>query len=102
MKILCSINSVNINISVVKDNNIENILLNFYGRYLMRRANQIELLEKLLKIDNYHLEKYKKEEIIDFIIGLIKDFSEVTDFLKIMDSLNARNINSNFMKQLKI
>ena len=68
----------------------------------MRRANQIELLEKLLKIDNYHLEKYKKEEIIDFIIGLIKDFSEVTDFLKIMDSLNARNINSNFMKQLKI
>ena len=102
MKILCSINSVNINISVVKDNNIENILLNFYGRYLMRRANQIELLEKLLKIDNYHLEKYKKEAIIDFIIGLIKDFSEVTDFLKIMDSLNARNINSNFMKQLKI
>ena len=98
MKILCSINSVNVNISVVKDNNIENILLNFYGRYLMRRANQIELLEKLLKIDNYHLEKYKKEEIIDFIIGLIKDFSEVTDFLKIMDSLNARNINSNFMK----
>ena len=64
----------------------------------MRRANQIELLEKLLKIDNCHLEKYKKEAIIDFIIGLIKDFSEVTDFLKIMDSLNARNINSNFMK----
>ena len=49
-------------------------------------------------MDNYHLEKYKKEAIIDFIIGLIKDFSEVTDFLKIMDSLNARNINSNFMK----
>ena len=49
MKILCSINSVNVNISVVKDNNIENILLNFYGRYLKRRANQIELLRKVAK-----------------------------------------------------
>ena len=49
MKILCSINSVNVNISVVKDNNIENILLNFYGRYLKRRVNQIELLRKVAK-----------------------------------------------------
>ena len=49
MKILCLINSVNVNISVVKDNNIENILLNFYGRYLKRRANQIELLRKVAK-----------------------------------------------------
>jgi hypothetical protein len=49
LKILCLINSVNVNISVVKDNNIENILLNFYGRYLKRRANQIELLRKVAK-----------------------------------------------------
>ena len=110
VEIQSSINSVNVNVVLKKHADIEKLIIGIYGKYLMNRANQLELLRKVPKegydlsflITNYHLENYRKEDVIDFIVEFIQDLvKEVTD-MKMSVNSQARYVTTYLMEQLKI
>ena len=110
VEIECSINSVRINIAVKKHQEIDKLIVGIYSNYLMNRANQLNILRKVAKpgydisflITNSTLENYKKEDIIDFIIEFIQDFTkEVTD-MKMTVNSQSRFATTYLMEQVKV
>ena len=76
----------------------------------MNRANKYNLHRKKPKtgndisflITNFHLENYKKEDIIDFIVEFVQDLvKEVTD-MKMTVNSQSRYVTTYLMEQLKI
>ena len=76
----------------------------------MNRANKLNLLRKVPKkgydlsflITNFHLELYKKEEIIDFIVEFVQDFvKEITD-MKLTVNSQSRFSSTHLMEQIKV
>ena len=110
VEIETSINSVRINIAVKKHQEIDKLIVGIYSNYLMNRANQLNILRKVAKpgydvsflITNFTLENYKKEDIIDFIIEFIQDFTkEVTD-MKMTVNSQSRFATTYLMEQVKV
>ena len=95
VEIETSINSVRVNVAVKKYQEIDKLIVDIYSKYLMNRANQLNVLRKVAKpgydisflITNFTLENYKKEDIIDFIVEFIQDFTkEVTEMKMTVNS----------------
>jgi len=110
VEIESSINSVNVNVTIKKHVDVEKLIVNIYTKYLMHRANILNILRKepklgydiSLLITNFHLENYKKEDIIDFIIEFIQDFSkEITD-MKMTVNSQSRFVTTYLMEQLQV
>ncbi len=56
----------------------------------------------MILISNFHLEVYKKEDIIDFIVDFVQDLvKEVTD-MKMTVNSQSRYVTTYLMEQLKI
>ena len=110
VEIETSINSVRVNVAVKKYQEIDKLIVDIYSKYLMNRANQLNVLRKVAKpgydisflITNYTLENYKKEDIIDFIIEFIQDFTkEVTD-MKMTVNSQSRFATTYMMEHVKV
>ena len=110
VEIQSSINSVQVHISLKKHADIERLIISIYAKYLMNRANKLNLLRKIPKkgydisflITNYHLENYRKEDVIDFIVEFIQDLvKEVTD-MKMTVNSQSRFVTTYLMEQLTI
>ena len=110
VEIETSINSVRINVAVKKYQEIDKLIVGIYSKYLMNRANQLNILRKVAKpgydvsflITNFTLENYKKEDIIDFIIEFIQDFvKEVTD-MKMTVNSQSRYATTYLMEHVKV
>ena len=110
VEIESSINSINVNVIIKKHVDVEKLIVNIYTKYLMHRANILNILRKEPKkgfdisflITNFHLENYKKEDIVDFIIEFIQDFSkEITD-MKMTVNSQSRFVTTYLMEQLQI
>ena len=110
VEIETSINSVRVNVAVKKYQEIDKLVVGIYSNYLMNRANQLNVLRKVAKdgydisflITNFTLENYKKEDIIDFIIEFIQDFTkEVTD-MKMTVNSQSRFATTYLMEHVKI
>lgn len=110
VEIESSINSVRVNIVIKKHAWIENLLVEIYSNFLMNRADKFNLFRKKPKpgydisflITNFHLETYKKEDIIDFIVEFIQDLvREITD-MKLTVNSQSRYVTTYLMEQLKI
>ena len=110
VEIETSINSVRVNVAVKKYQEIDKLIVDIYSKYLMNRANQLNVLRKVAKpgydisflITNFTLENYKKEDIIDFIIEFIQDFvKEVTD-MKMTVNSQSRYATTYLMEQVKV
>lgn len=103
-----SINSCRINIAIKKYSDIEYLLTSIFSNYLMNRADKLNILRKKPKenfdisflITNTHLELYKKEDIIDYIVEFVQDFSKELTDMKLVINSQARLISTNFMEQL--
>lgn len=104
-----SINSVRINIVIKKHANLEELLMNIYSKYLMNRADRLNIFKKKPKdgfdisflITNYHLETYKKEEIIDLIVEFIQDLEKEINEMKLIVNSQFRLSSTHFMENLK-
>jgi actin related protein 2/3 complex subunit 4 len=85
-----SINSVRVSISIKKLAEIEILLTHMLERFMALRADKFEILRKKSAHDDFdfsflvtddHLLKFKKEEIINFILefvqGIDKEISEM-------------------------
>lgn len=104
-----SINSVRVSVCIKKHSDLEKLMVSIYTKFLMNRANKLNILRKKpvkdydisFLITNYHLEIYKKEDIINFIVNFIQDFvKDITD-MKLTVNSQARFSTTNFMSHFK-
>ena len=110
VEIETSINSVRINVAVKKYQEIDKLIVGIYSNYLMNRANQLNILRKVAKpgydisllITNFTLENYKKEELIDFIIEFIQDFTKEVRDMKMTVNSQSRFATTYSMEQVKV
>ena len=110
VEIETSINSVRINVAVKKYQEIDKLIVGIYSKYLMNRANQLNILRKVAKpgydisllITNFTLENYKKEELIDFIIEFIQDFPKEVRDMKMTVNSQSRFATTYLMEQVKV
>ena len=110
VEIETSINSVRINVAVKKYQEIDKLIVGIYSKYLMNRANQLNILRKVAKpgydisllITNFTLENYKKEELIDFIIEFIQDFTKEVRDMKMSVNSQSRFDNTYLMEHVKV
>ena len=110
VEIESSVNSVRVNVAIKKHAEIENLIVQIYAKFLMNRANRLNILRKVAKpgydisflITNFTLENYRKEDIIDFIIEFVQDFTkEVTD-MKMTVNSQSRYATTCLMEKLKV
>lgn len=110
IEIEASFNSVRINIVVKKHGDLEGMLIDIYTQYLMARTERLNIFRKKEKegydisflITNHHLDSFKKEQIIDYIVEFVQDLSqEVTDMKLIVNS-QSRYAATHLLEQLKI
>ena len=110
VEIETSINSVRVNVAVKKYQEIDKLIVDIYSKYLMNRANQLNVLRKVAKpgydisflITNFHLENYKKEDIIDFIVEFIQDFTKEVTEMKMTVNSQSRFATTYLMEQVKV
>ena len=105
-----SYNSVRINIVSKKHGDLDALIIDIYTQYLMARTDKLNVFRKKEKegydisflITNRHLESYKKEQIIDYIVEFVHEISqEVTDMKLIVNS-QSRLAATNLLEQFKI
>ena len=105
VEIETSINSVRVNLAIKKYQEIDKLIVDIYAKYLMNRANQLNILRKVAKpgydvsflITNFTLENYKKEDIIDLIIEFIQDFPKEVRDMKMSVNSQSRFANTYLM-----
>ena len=105
-----SINSCRVNIVIKKHAEIDNLLIDVYTNFLMNRADKLNILRKKAKdgfdisfmITNVHLETYRKEDIIDYIVEFIQDLSKEMTEMKMIVNSQSRFVTTYLMEQLKI
>lgn len=83
-----SINSVRVSIAIKKSTEVEILLTHMLERFMTQRADRFEILRKKpahksfdfsFLISNDHLLKFKKEELINFILEFVQGIdAEVT------------------------
>ncbi len=109
LEIEASINSVRVNLQLNKTD-LELLLCNIYCSFLMHRTDKLNLLRKVPKegydvsflITNYHLENYKKEEIIDFIIEFISTMDNEIVNMKLIVNSQLRMASNYLLDKLKV
>ena len=87
-----SINSVRISLSIKKNQEIEDLLTHMLERFLALRADKFGIMRKKPAHKDYdfsflvtddHLIKYKKEEIINFILEFIQGIDKEINDMKL-------------------
>ena len=93
-----SVNSVRISIAIAKNDELSTLLTKKLGDFMTLRADKFEILRKKPISDNYdfsflisaqHLQTYKKEELINFIIEFIHGVNKEISDLKLCVSEHA-------------
>ena len=86
-----SVNSVRVSISIKKNQEIEILLTHMLERFLSLRADKFQILRKK-PVDGYdysflvtdeHLQKYKKEELVNFILEFIHGIDKEINDMKL-------------------
>ena len=86
-----SVNSVRVSISIKKNQEIEILLTHMLERFLSLRADKFQILRKK-PVDGYdysflvtdeHLQRYKKEELVNFILEFIQGIDKEINDMKL-------------------
>lgn len=109
VEIEASINSVRINLLFNKAN-IEELLMGIYSKFLMNRTDKLNLLRKIPKpgynisflITNIHLENYKKEDLVDFILDFISTVDNDIIGMRMIVNSQLRMASNYFLEKMKI
>jgi actin related protein 2/3 complex subunit 4 len=87
-----SINSVRVSISIKKNQEIEILLSHMLERFLSLRADKFDIIRKKAAHEGYdfsflitddHLTKYRKEELINFILEFIQGIDKEINDMKL-------------------
>ena len=102
-----SVNSIRISIKVKKSSNTEELLVHLFERFVSLRADKFGIIRKKPAIDGYdfsflitdeHLEKYKKEEIINFILQFILGIEKEINDMKMLINTKLRTAANFYIK----
>ena len=102
-----SVNSVRISVRFVKSSNLEELLGHMLGRFMQLRADKFEVMRRKPSDPSYdysflvsadHLQTYKKEEIINFILEFINGISKEINELKMHVMDHSRKAANFFVK----
>lgn len=91
-----SVNSVRLSLKIKQVDDIEDILVSKFTRFLMSRAENFYILRRVpvegydisFLITNFNTEKLIKEKLVDFIIEFMEDVDKEISEMKLF--LNAR------------
>ncbi len=86
-----SVNSVRISLCIKKNQEIEELLTHMLDRFLSLRADKFQILRKKpiadydfsFLITEEHLQKFKKEELINFILEFIQGIDKEINDMKL-------------------
>ena len=104
-----AINSCRINLKTSKSD-LEQLLSSIYCKFLMNRTDKLNLLRKVPKdgydisflVTNVHLQNYKKEEIIDFIIDFISSLDNDIINMKMIVNSQLRLASNHLLEKMKM
>jgi len=109
VEIEASINSVRINILFNKTD-IEELLSTIFCKYIMNRTDTLNLFRKVPKKDydisflitSNHLEYYKKESIIEYIIDFISGFDNEIINMRMIVNSQLRMASNYLLDKMKV
>mgnify|MGYP002789536069 CR=1 FL=1 len=109
VEIEASINSVRINI-VFNKTDIEELLSTIFCKYIMNRTDSLNLFRKVPKKDydisflitSNHLEYYKKESIIEYIIDFISGFDNEIINMRMIVNSQLRMASNYLLDKMKV
>jgi len=102
-----SINSVRISIKIKQSDEMENVLVDRFSRFLAQRADDFVILRRAavkgydvsFLITNFHTEEMKKDKLIDFVIQFMEEINSEISALKLAVNSRARVVSNAFLKQ---
>jgi len=102
-----SINSVRVSIKIKQSDEMENVLVDRFSRFLAQRAEDFVILRRAavkgydvsFLITNFHTEEMKKDKLVDFIISFMEDVNSEVSALKLAVNSRARVVANAFLKQ---
>lgn len=109
VEIEASINSVRISLKIQRVD-VEELLSSIYCKFLMHRTDKLNIYRKIPKdgydisflITNYHLEFYKKEDLIDFIVDFISTIDNEIITMRMIVNSQFRMASHYLLEKLKI
>jgi len=102
-----SINSVRVSLCIKQSDEIEQVLVSRFSRFLSQRADDFVILRRApvkgydlsFLVTNFHTEEMNKQDLLDFIIQFIEDCNKEISELKLAVNARARVVAGTFLKQ---
>lgn len=102
-----SINAVRISIGIKQADELENILVAKFSRFLCQRAEEFVILRRApvkgydisFLITNFHAEEMLKNKLIDFVIHFMQEIDSEVSAMKLSVNARARVVATTFFKQ---
>jgi len=102
-----SVNSVRISIKIKQSDELEEVLVDKFSRFLSQRAEDFIILRRKacegfdisFLVTNFHQENMDKNKLIDFIIYFMKEIDSEVSAMKLAVNSRARVVANTFHKQ---
>lgn len=102
-----SINAVRVSIKIKQADEVEEVLVDRFGRFLQQRAEEFFILRRkpvegydiTFLITNFHTEEMWKHKLVDFVVQFMEEIDSEISALKLAVNSRARLVASNFLKQ---
>eukprot|EP00823_Brevimastigomonas_motovehiculus_P005001 TRINITY_DN3451_c0_g1_i1.p1 TRINITY_DN3451_c0_g1~~TRINITY_DN3451_c0_g1_i1.p1 ORF type:complete len:170 (+),score=40.51 TRINITY_DN3451_c0_g1_i1:29-538(+) len=103
-----AINSIRISIAVKKSDEMENVLVDKFSRFLAQRADDFVILRRKpvekeydisFLITNFNTEQMKKDKLVDFVIHFMEEIDSEINQMKLSVNSRGRIVAQSFLKQ---
>lgn len=102
-----SVNSIRISIKIKQSDEMENILVDKFSRFLAQRAEEFVILRRKavegydvsFLITNFHTEEMLKNKLIDFVIHFMQEIDSEVSGMKLDVNSRARVVANKFLGQ---
>jgi len=102
-----SINSIRVSLCIKQLDEMDNVLVDKFSRFLAQRAEDFIILRRSavkgydlsFLITNFHTEELKKSKLVDFIITFMEEIDSEISAMKLAVNSRARVVASTFLKQ---
>jgi len=102
-----SVNSVRVSIKIKQSDEMEEILVDKFSRFLAQRAEEFVILRRTpvsgydlsFLITNFHTEDMLKNKLVDFVIYFIQEIDKEVSGMKLDVNSRARVVATTFLSQ---
>lgn len=102
-----SVNSVRVSIRIKQADEMENLLVDKFSRFLAQRAEEFVILRRTpvkgydisFLITNFHTDSMLKAKLIDFVIHFMKEIDSEISAMKLSVNARGRVVASTFLRQ---